>query len=70
MSIGIGSSYNEFSGWDYDEGYHEAIRLVKEHVTQMRDYYKQGVMCSLSESVQGECTCNEILKYLEELAKR
>lgn len=54
----------------YDEGYYEAIRLVKAHVTQMRDYYKQGAMCSLSESIQGEATCDDILKYLEELAKR
>lgn len=54
----------------YDEGYYEAIQLVKTHVTQMKDYYKQGAMCSLSESIQGEATCDEILKYLEELAKR
>ena len=70
MSIGISSSYNEFNACDYDEGYHDAIRLVKEHITQMKYYYKQGAMCSLSESIQGEATCDEILKYLEELAKR
>lgn len=70
MSIGIGSSYNEFNACDYDEGYHDAIQVVKEHVMQMKDYYNQGVMCSLSESIQGEATCTEILKYLEELAKR
>lgn len=70
MSIGISSSYDEY-GWDTSEiGYSQAIRDITKYVQGKKAYYADGTMCSMSESVIGECVCGDILKYLDELRKR
>ena len=63
----ISSSYNEFSSEDYNSGYNQAVKDITEYITQLKSYYERGAMCSLSESVQGKCTCDEILNHLEEM---
>lgn len=72
MAIGISSSYDEY-GWSscYDrrDGYNQAIKDITEHIQKMKSYYADGTMCSMSESVIGECVCDDILKYLDELSK-
>lgn len=73
MSIGISSSYDEY-GWadcyEREYGYNQAINDITKHIQEKKEYYADGVMCSMSESVIGECVCNDILKYLDELRKR
>ena len=70
MSIGISSSYDEY-GWDTsDMGYNRAIKDITKYVQGKKEYYADGVMCSMSESVIGENVCDDILKYLDELHKR
>ena len=63
----IGSSYNEFNPYDYDRGHTQAIKDITDHIQKMKSHYADGTMCSMSESVIGECVCDDILKYLEEL---
>ena len=65
----ISSSYNEFSSEDYNFGYNQAVKDIMEYVTQLKSYYERGAMCTLSESVQGQSTCGEILAHLEQMTK-
>lgn len=70
MAIGISSSYDEW-GWDTsDMGYSQAIRDITKYVQGKKEYYADGAMCSISESVIGENVCDDILKYLDKLRKR
>jgi hypothetical protein len=66
----IGSSYDEFSPYDWDSGYKQAIKDITKHIQEKKEYYSHGEMCSMSESVVGECVCDDILKYLDELRKK
>ena len=45
------------------------IKDITKYVQNMKKYYADGTMCSISESVAGECVCDDILKYLKELEK-
>lgn len=69
MSIGISSSYDEY-GWDNsDSGYRQAIRDITKHIQEKKEYYANGEMCSMSESIVGESICDDILKYLKGCTK-
>lgn len=70
MSIGISSSYDEY-GWDTSAtGYRKAIDDITKHIQEEKEYYADGVMCSMAESTIGESICDDILEYLDELRKR
>ena len=65
MSIGISSSYDEY-GWDTSAtGYRRAIDDITKHIQEKKEYYADGKMCSMSESIIGENVCDDILKYLK-----
>jgi len=69
MSIGISSSYDEY-GWDTsDEGYNRAIKDITKYVQGKKEYYADGTMCSMSESIIGENICDDILKHLKGVEK-
>lgn len=43
---------------------------LKKYLEEGKNYYKKGVMCSLSESTWGEEVCSDILKEMEEMEKK
>lgn len=55
----------------YKKGYENAktkyIEKFEKSIRTKKEYYSNGWMCSISESVQGEGICEDILKYLEKL---
>lgn len=62
------SSYDEL-GWSSDrrDGYNQALEEVIAYVQSLKSYYARGVMCSMAESIQGETTCDDILKHLKDM---
>lgn len=68
----MSSSYDEYEWsnyYEYESGYNHAINDITKHIQEKKEYYANGVMCSMSESVIGECVCDDILKYLDELKR-
>ncbi len=67
------SSFDE-PEWSYvserRDGYNQAIEDITAYIQKMKSHYADGTMCAMSESVIGECVCDDILKYLNELMKR
>lgn len=46
--------------------FHKLIEYIKD----MKEYYSDGSLCSLSESVVGERVCDDILKRFAEFKRR
>jgi antitoxin component HigA of HigAB toxin-antitoxin module len=67
MSIGISSSYDEPDWSTFDEGYRQAIDDITKYIQEEKEYYAEGVMCSMAESTIGENVCDDILEYLKEM---
>lgn len=71
--IQIGPSVNSQLAFDrgYKKGYENAktkyIEKFEKRIRTKKEYYSNGWMCSIAESVQGESICEDILKYIEKL---
>lgn len=51
----------------WKDGYNQAIDDITKHVQEEKEYYSDGVMCSMAESTIGESICDDILEYLKEM---
>lgn len=50
---------------DYEKMWYD----LKEYIKSEKEYYKKGVMCSLSESIVGKMVSEEFLKRMEKMEK-
>ena len=55
------------TGSSYDEGYNKALEDVVKYITDLKNYYAKGIMCSMAESIHGENVCEDILKHLKDM---
>ena len=68
----ISSSYDEpewSNPYEWEDGYNQAIKDITEHIQDMKSYYANGTMCSMSESTIGENVCDVVLEYLKNMRK-
>ena len=68
----MSSSYDE-PGWstisDRRDGYNQAIDDITKYIQEEKEYYAEGVMCSMAESTIGENVCDDILEYLKDMKR-
>lgn len=50
--------------------YKKMWETLKIKIKSDKEYYADGTMCSVEESIHGECVCENILKHMEILERK